>query len=209
MHKIHVGSFLIVDYPSDHNALFSQRLLEILRAHPGGLSEFELLRALEAAGDARFAADQRRDNLSLFQIHFFLFHHLYLLQTQLLQSGETSLEIGPLCIRLQVISKLELLKVKRREVDRHDPLRDYYLDLNNLESTGGEQIEQLLEQFWLKLFKNDRRADALAELGLQDPVSWEEIKAQYRRLVMEHHPDRGGDVARLQVINAALEVLKG
>lgn len=31
----------------------------------------------------------------------------------------------------------------------------------------------------------------------------EEAKAEYRRLAMEHHPDRGGNLATMQAINAA------
>lgn len=35
------------------------------------------------------------------------------------------------------------------------------------------------------------------------------IKRHYRRLAMRHHPDRGGDKAQLQIINAAMEALLG
>ena len=30
----------------------------------------------------------------------------------------------------------------------------------------------------------------------------EELKAEYKKLVMKHHPDRGGDTATMQEINA-------
>ncbi|NNG14653.1 MAG: DnaJ domain-containing protein, partial [Gammaproteobacteria bacterium] len=42
---------------------------------------------------------------------------------------------------------------------------------------------------------------------LDDPVSDADIKQQYRRLAMQHHPDRGGDDATLQKINAAMNIL--
>ncbi len=54
---------------------------------------------------------------------------------------------------------------------------------------------------------SDERRDALAELELTDPVDWRAIKSQHRQLAMRHHPDRGGDEARLQAINAAMNVL--
>lgn len=178
-------------------------LRKILQSHASGLSEFELLRELETRAPDQFNAKQRRDNLSLFQTHFFLFHHLYVLQDRLLQQGIAKLEIGPLCIRLHAYSESSAT-----DIDNHDELRDYYLQLDHLRQTSGEEVEQLLNQFWRKLISNDKREQALAVLGLADPISWDEIRAQYRRLVMQHHPDRGGDVQRLQAINAALEWLK-
>lgn len=33
----------------------------------------------------------------------------------------------------------------------------------------------------------------------------DQLKAEYRRLVMQHHPDRGGDMATMQAINAEYE----
>ena len=36
------------------------------------------------------------------------------------------------------------------------------------------------------------------------PADW---KRAYRRLAMRHHPDRGGDPARLQAIHAAMPIL--
>ena len=35
----------------------------------------------------------------------------------------------------------------------------------------------------------------------------DELKAAYRRLVMQHHPDRGGDTATMQQINAEYDEL--
>lgn len=178
-------------------------LKAILQSHTQGLSEFELLRELERQAPEQFDANQRRDNLSLFQTHFFLFHHLYVLQEQLLQQRLAIVEISPLCIRLNPYTEST-----DTAIDSHDALRDYYLQLDNLRQTSGDDVEQLLNLFWQKLIRNDKREQALAVLGLSDPVGWDEIRTQYRRLVMAHHPDRGGDVERLQAINAALECLK-
>lgn len=44
-------------------------------------------------------------------------------------------------------------------------------------------------------------------LGLGADATWNEIKKAWRRLVMEHHPDRGGDAARFIQVQAAYEVL--
>lgn len=44
-------------------------------------------------------------------------------------------------------------------------------------------------------------------LGLPRTATAEEIKKAYRSLAMKHHPDRGGDVAQFQEIQAAYDVL--
>lgn len=44
-------------------------------------------------------------------------------------------------------------------------------------------------------------------LGLKPFASPEEIKKAYRGLTLKHHPDRGGDVATMQKINSAYEIL--
>lgn len=176
-------------------------VLQVLRAHPAGIGEYDLIRALAAEGQQDFARERLRDNLSLFQTHFLLFHTLYLLRDDLARRGEARLDIHPLKIQL-----LPLADACGYAVDAHDPLRDYYLDMHNL-ATGRDEVERLLNDFWNRFASNDERAEALDALGLVDPVDWPTIKHRHRRLAMQHHPDRGGDTASLQAINAALDVL--
>jgi len=187
---------------SSAQPLFLQQLLEVLRAHPGGISEYELIRALDAAGTAHFTTDCLRNNLSLFQTHFFLFHNLYQLHEQLRHDNVAHLEIAPLRIRL-----LPGNDNPGSALSTHNPLRDYYLDINNLNNTDANDVELLLGEFWRRFVHNDDRLTALAELELDDPVDWATIKTRHRRLAMQHHPDRGGDEQRLQAINAAMDVL--
>ncbi len=187
---------------SSAQQLFLQRLLEVLRGHPIGISEYELIRALDVVGEPHFEADCLRDNLLLFQTHFFLFHNLYQLRDQLWHNDGIYLEIGPLCIQLRPDNT-----VSSPTLSVHDPLRDYYLNIDNLNNTDATDVELLLGKFWQRFAHNDGRHTALEELGLNDPVDWATIKTRHRRLVMEHHPDRGGDKQRLQAINAAMDVL--
>ena len=49
--------------------------------------------------------------------------------------------------------------------------------------------------------------DPYDELGVSSHASAEEIKAAYRQLVKQHHPDAGGDDQRMLALNAAWEVL--
>lgn len=52
-------------------------------------------------------------------------------------------------------------------------------------------------------------ASPLAVLGLDAmPATKDELKRAYRRLMMTHHPDRGGDVEKAKQIIAAYTVLE-
>ncbi len=180
---------------------FSQKLRQVLRAHPAGISEYDLIKWLEADGQAGFDKDCLRTSLSLFQTHFLLFHSLYLLRDEL---REEYLDINPLRIQLTSFSAGHR---SGNTIGTHDRLRDYYLDLKHLENTRDNDVDALLNRFWRRFSSNDARLAALDVLELQDPVDWPTIKAQHRRLAMQHHPDRGGDVSRLQAINAAMNTL--
>lgn len=166
------------------------------------MSEYALIMALEAEHGADFSRDQLRDPLSLFQTHFLLFHALHRLRDQLWESRTARLDIHTLCIQL-----LPFEDAGASHLAEHDPLHDYYLDLNNLKITQAGDVEKLLSQFWARFVGDDDRRQALATLELEDPVDWPTIKTQHRRLAMQHHPDRGGDEARLQAINVAMDVL--
>lgn len=49
--------------------------------------------------------------------------------------------------------------------------------------------------------------DHYATLGVAKTATPDEIKRAYRKLASQHHPDKGGDTARFQAIQAAYEVL--
>jgi len=50
--------------------------------------------------------------------------------------------------------------------------------------------------------------DAHTVLHLQPTAPWSVVKAAYKTLCLEHHPDRGGSVETLQKINAAYAQLQ-
>ncbi len=174
-----------------------QRLLDILRdSCAQGITELELMQRL--LGEP----NNRGDNLELFRRHFVLRHLLYRLRDQLWQRGEGHLEIGPIRLRLHPYSP------GAGQLDQADPLRDYYLDMDNLRNTDGEEVERLLHSFWQRLAAADDKHQALAELQLQEPVDLASITRRYRQLCQQHHPDKGGDGARFQRINQAMAVLR-
>jgi len=182
---------------------FGQRLLKLLQGLSEPISEYDLIQQLReqslfdiAAGDLLSS-----DSLIMFRIHFTTYHALYLLRDRLRNQQQNDLELSPIGIRLTDYRQGEL------GLAEHDPLYDYYMDLSNLEQTQTEDVDEMLQRFWLRLDNSERRYEALKELQLEDPVDNDEIRRQYRRLAMKHHPDRGGDKERLQRINAAVSIL--
>lgn len=177
-------------------------LLEQLRHHAEGISEFDLIRALQS--DERvpeFDEEALADPVSLYRSHFILFHVLYCLDERL---TDTAIEVG--CLRCRLVAT-GADDAGAGPVAAGDPVRAFYRDRANL-SLDRERIERLMGDFWRLLQRGGgRREAALATLGLSDPVNDSEIKAAYRRLVMRHHPDRGGDTRRVQELNEALATL--
>ena len=182
---------------------FENILIKQLQDQPEGCSEYELIQKLREKN--LFNIDENEllssDSLIMFQIHFTVYHALYRLRDRLHKKRENELELSPVSIQL----------TKYKEGDdalaEYDPLYDYYMDINNLEKTDSRDVDEMLTRFWSRLDNSERRAEALKELGLADPVANEDIRKQYRRMAMKHHPDRGGDTNKLQRINAAIAVL--
>lgn len=181
-------------------------LLAILRANPDGLSEFDLIRRLQRDYDLpEFPPDALGDPVSLYRTHFALFHTLHRLSDSL-PEGQV-VEVGCLRCRLREASGGAVDPDTAGALGAADPMRAYYLDLANLDLDRA-QVKRMLDGFWQLFAGGDRRREeALAVLGLADPVSDGEIKAAYRRLAMTHHPDRGGDTRELQALNEAIAVL--
>lgn len=174
----------------------------ILSQHGQGMSEFDLLRKLQALPDSVFKRDPFADGRALFQAHFAVFHVLYTLREQWLAQGHASLRISAM-----EIQKLPCRGTDRQAVADWDGLRDYYLEWDNIH-TPSHEIEQMLNGFWRRYLAQDRRQEALAILGLEDPVTDTQIDQQYRRLSMQTHPDRGGDTESFQALNDAYQILR-
>ena len=201
-----------MDYPEDKVTALFDTVLHIVRAHSDGISEHDLLRELGGAGVAGFEKERLFETeLSLFQCHFLLFHVLYRLRDRLLERAQGDLRIHFLRIILLPYGSPHNVEGLPEPAD---DLRAYYLDLKNLNLTSGD-VRDLLNAFWMR-FSSHERGDqpsepclsALAVLGLDHTACFDQARQRYRRLVMEHHPDRGGDTHRLQEINAAMAVLR-
>lgn len=175
---------------------------QLLSEFPEGLSEHALMQCLRQPPYELLPTLALDDSLGLFQSHFLLFHVLYRLRDRLRSDKDGELSISPLLIRLQAYVPGEAA------LHESDPLRDYYLDLEQLQATDAEAVEKLLSGFHQRLSAENEKEHALTTLQLQEPVSMDEVRRQYRRLAMQHHPDRGGDAETMHALNSALSILQ-
>lgn len=179
-------------------------LLEILHAHPEGIGEYDLLVLLRDRGVPVFGEGAFSDTLFLYQAHFLLFHLLYSLDEELVRAGRGGIQIH--CMRIV------LRQNPRDDLSLPAPpdfLRSYYRDLSALDAMDRQGVDDLIARFWEMYADWDRRLPSLAELGLAEPVSRQEIKDRFRQLAKKHHPDRGGDPVRFARISEAAAVLLG
>lgn len=165
-------------------------------------SEYELISKLREDTNLSFLISEPGDTYSLFQNHFLLFHVLYRLRDEWWAEQVAHLDISPL--------KIQYLPYQQgqQEIAEADPLHDFYLDLSYLDNTCQHDVDEMMGRFWVGMHRNEHRDEALAILGLSDPVDDKTIKTAYQKLVMQHHPDRGGDDLKLQELNLAMDLLK-
>lgn len=195
------------------NTLQRSRLLDtlqlVLEAHPQGLNEHALIKALGDVGVIEVTTQTFSDTMMLFRTHFLVYNALYELKDELIRNAHWILEISAVNI------KLHPYEFGHQLLSEKDPMRDYYLDLSALQETTEEELDDMLRNFWKKIDIEEEKqvarglsSRALKCLDLEEPITFAEIKKQYRKLAMQHHPDRGGDPAKIQEINEAMEVLK-
>ena len=184
-------------------------ILEAVReGGDGGLTEHDLLRRLDAREVRPFHGARLDQPLGLFRAHFLLFHCLYHLDEALAAEGER-LRIHCLDIAIETGPGGRTAAGGDALPEQADPLRAYYLDLANLDGMDAAGVEALLDDFWRRFDRRDRRREALQVLELEDPVDDAAIQRQFRRLAQRAHPDKGGTSAALQRLNEARLILVG
>ncbi|MBF0447366.1 MAG: DnaJ domain-containing protein [Magnetococcales bacterium] len=187
----------------DHRDKLLDQLHAILCEFPAGIKEYALYDRLRKDKIRPFFGINLGDELQLYRIHFLLFHLLYLLQDRLRRTGDQTVEIHCLNICIKPWHPPSDTDVP----ELSDPLRGYYKEVARLETVQRQEVSQMISDFWLQFERQDQRSQALAQLGLNDPVENDEIKSQYRKQAKMHHPDRGGDPEQFRIITAAVDVL--
>ncbi|OZG71279.1 hypothetical protein BTA51_21775 [Hahella sp. CCB-MM4] len=185
-------------------------LEDILIGQSMSLSEYELIKTLSDPPYSLFDGEAMSGQLNLFQTHFVLFHALYLMRERHWQENNTWIDISPLKIfALSHSDKAPQQNTKSQtSIGQADPLQSYYLDLNHLTNTSEGDVARLLNQFWQAYLNPSQHKEALQTLGCESDTDWHTIKIQYRKLAMEHHPDRGGNAQTFAEIREAYEILK-
>ncbi len=187
--------------------ILTQILAENLNTQPHW-TEIELIERLQSQPYEFFDKGALRDPLTLFQTHFLLFHCLYKLRERWREQKKYELFIHTLNIECQPWHK------GTSALSENDPLAEYYLDLNQLSSTSGADVESMLDDFWQRMGHSSVTADMpVAEawqlMEVEPPASRALIKKQYRKLVHKYHPDKGGSVAKMQKIQKAYRCITG
>lgn len=84
----------------------------------------------------------------------------------------------------------------------------FFCDETNFYGVTEDTVSALLESFWTRYHDHMEISPSLATLGLPEDVGMEEVRAKYRELASQHHPDKGGDAELFIEIRHAYEVLK-
>lgn len=178
-------------------------LYEILQVNEAGFSEYELINLIKEDIFSETSRTLFQDRQQLFTVHFLIFHALYQLREQLWVQRSGHVEISPLNICIKPWSESDM-----KGMGTIDKLGEYYLNLSNLESTSAQDLDDLLDKFWQYYLRPEKKLSAMEILEIEEPFDKQQLKHQYKKMVMLHHPDRGGDKSRLQAINQAFEILK-
>ncbi|MBE0456697.1 DnaJ domain-containing protein [Pseudoalteromonas sp. KG3] len=144
----------------------------------------------------------------LFKRNFLIMNALYQLQQQLQPAQH--LAIASLQITLTDTAP-------HNSVQQLDPLRDYYLDWQNYETTSDE-IEELLNDFWQRFASHKKPQQALDRKAydmllhrwqLAKQCSLKDIQKRWRQLAMQYHPDKEtGDTEKFKELKNEYEQLK-
>ena len=180
----------------------SQDIEKFILSH-SPCKEYEIIQHLQQLG--RLNKNCMSTDLSLFRCHFLIFNALYRLQVLTRLHGRYQLFISSLEITVKLNAQPASTETGLTE---HNPLSLFYLDISNLLNTTESDIVTLLDNFWNHYFNNTQKQNALNKLGLSEPVDFKTIKQQYRRLAMQHHPDRGGNADTLIEIHQAMQCLQ-
>lgn len=151
------------------------------------------------------AAEPERD---LFKRNFLIMNALYQLQQQLMPKQQ--LVVKSLHIELVNSSSYN-------QLHPNDPLRDYYLNWQNFE-TSTDEVKALLDSFWQQFrrptyreipLSNEQQQQLLVRWQLTSPVTLKELQKRWRQLAVQHHPDKqGGDNEVFKQLKIEYEQLK-
>lgn len=193
-----------------HREKLLEALEKILPEHPLGIGEYNLLKILQHKPYQLFLTEGLSDPLILFQTHFILFNALYQLRDKWQKEQKASLTI--------LVTHIRFLPYEKGQegLTKEDKLRTYYLDWQNFSNTDKDDVELLINSFW-KFMSGDTKkrqqdpqliSKAYKCLLLENAADFSQVKRQYRKLLHQYHPDKGGETRKTQELEEAYSVLK-
>ncbi|WP_377112999.1 DNA-J related domain-containing protein [Pseudoalteromonas sp. M58] len=151
------------------------------------------------------AADPGRD---LFKRNFLIMNALYQLQQQVMPKQQLLIK----SLHIELVSD-----PRQNQLHPNDPLRDYYLNWQNFETSTAE-INALLDSFWQRFSKPKQHEAPLsakqhqqliARWQLVQPITLKTLQKRWRQLAVQHHPDKqGGDNEVFKQLKMEYEQLK-
>lgn len=164
--------------------------------------------------------------LALFQQHFLLYRRLWLFDDELrLTTGQRLWIRGIRCTLVApppagrcgwlnpetgvyCLAEGDLCPRHAAPVPEANSMKSYYLDFRNLEGMTEAGLRDLMDGFFRWMGRPDEVRRAYQTLGLDEDAAPQTLKARWRQLSQEHHPDKGGDPEVYQRLSAAWAVLK-
>ncbi|MAJ68978.1 MAG: molecular chaperone DnaJ [Alteromonadaceae bacterium TMED7] len=195
--------------PDYTDPVLLEALTELKAVFDEGISEYELIKQLQQPPWLLFDGVALSEPLAMFRCHFVLFNALYSLSEAWRQQGLGELDIHTLRIRLKPATEFEA------GITGHDGLKAYYLNWDNFTDTNGADVEALLDDFWQRMAGREASASDVArarltlDLDTEETLTTAQLKKQYRKLLQQHHPDKGGCTAKAQEISQAYRILCG
>lgn len=143
----------------------------------------------------------------LFKRNFLIMNALYQLQQLLLPKQ---------CL---LVASLHIELVENSDqitLSENDPLRAYYLDWQNYDTSLSE-VKSLLDNFWQafntapvrNILNKQQRLSLLKRWQLPEDVSMQKLQKRWRQLAMQYHPDKEtGDTEKFKELKNEYEQLK-
>ena len=188
------------------NLLQNQLLNLVCESPPDAEQAIEEQYLLKRLGLKLHCDTVRSEDMARFQQHFVLYHLLYRVQQQLLDSQQGYLSVE--------LAKVRLLSVSHTPVsDAQDSRRQYYLNWHNFYQMTEQLLDQHLNAFWQNFAVSQSAQVALSEaeakalLQLPAHFNFDQLKKAYRTKALQLHPDRGGEAQQFILLRQAYQRL--
>lgn len=185
------------------NSQLDDAIITLLKQ--GSLSEYELIKQLQASPFHIFEQAIFSSDLALFQTHFIVHNALYRIRDIGLSNGQFDIDILPTNIRLIALNPSNSNSLAIAVTPELIKLRAYYLDWQNFHQTEESDVFELLDNFWhrfsnlaLPTVSKQSLSHALSYFQFSELPDKPTLKQKYKTLSQQYHPDKGGSVNAFQ-----------